>query len=216
MGSRVGMQVESSRDLRAAALFAMGLLFLARNDTLHGIFLDHVSWGPKGMRLFEAKHKKHGDLAGARVMFTPWATCKGPLTIIKKWTDYLEYSTPPGQRWSLWRLPTGGATVPTRADLLEIIKFAVQKSGCHVPFGFRVDLHMLRATGGCHGFALRIPPPTLCCRGGWDKLSSLDAYARPVISGNTAFQFFGHLLDVLCADVVLPSSRGCSGVPGIS
>ena len=183
-------------DLRAAAFAICGLLYFGRDDTLVGIRLDHFSWGKHGLRLFESRFKGHAEKAGARVMFTPFKGCE-PLLVLKRWSDYLN-SKGVQQDWHMWRLPKE-SRVPNRREHVGWVRRAMEAAGCHIPFEFKIDVHMLRASATCHCLAQNISRPTVQFRAGWTSLSSMDAYGRAVLVGTASLQLFSHLAQVLNA-----------------
>ena len=180
-------------DLRAAAFVVMGLLYYARDDTLVGINFEHLSWGQHGLRLFESRFKAHAESAGARVLYTGNESCEA-LEVVLRWYSYLESRQVP-EDWHFWRMP--GWKTPSRKEHVGWVRRVLEASGAHMAFDFKADVHMLRATACCHSLALQIPRPTAMSRGGWEAISSLDNYARPVFCGPTSEMFWGHLRKLL-------------------
>ena len=177
--------------IRAAAFVALGLVYFARDDTHRGISFEHVSWGGAGLRLFESRHKGHAESIGVRVLFTPWSGPRAALVIIRRYVALLEVAGV-GPRWPLWQLP-GEKVEPDRGSHSDWMRQAFVDAGVHIPFGFRIHPHMLRATAICHSLAIGIAPQTVAARAGHESLASLNNYARAVFSGPTSSALFGFL-----------------------
>jgi hypothetical protein len=189
---------KTPQDMRSAAFMVLSLLYFARDGTMDGMKLSHLHWGKAGLRLFEAKFKLHADTAGARVLFTPYDQCKDALEVVRRYTKYLERWGVKAD-WPMWQLPFEKAE-PKHKDHLAWVREAVRMAGCDVPFGMKIDLHMNRATPTCHSLALGVPRPVVQYRAGWASLSSMDAYARPIICGPTSRMLFAHLKLILNTD----------------
>ena len=188
-------QVRTPRDLRMAAFAVFALLYFARNDTTDGVQVGHLSWSSHGLRLFESRFKGHAEVAGARVLFTPEAKCAVALAVLRRYTDFLAKWGKTGV-WHLWQLPWERKP-PGKEAHLTWIREAVRMAGCDVPFDMKIDVHMCRATATCHSLAQNVPRPVVQFRAGWTSISSMDAYARPVICGKTSKMLWSHLMDIL-------------------
>ena len=163
---------------------------------MSGILVEHISYSPGGLRLFESRHKGHAETVGVRVLFTPWRGPAAAMLIFKRWISFLE-SACVGSRHPLWQLPTEDCD-PPRADHSVWMRDAFTAAGVSIAFDLRVHPHLLRATSICHALALRISPPMVAARAGHATISSLDHYARPVFIGPTSRALFSFLHE-LCS-----------------
>ena len=81
----------------------------------------------------------------------------------------------------------------SEASLVVFVREALEAAGCHLPSGFVVDVHMLRATAACHALAIGLPITVVMERGAWTCMASLDPYIRTVVTSVASHRIWGFM-----------------------